>query len=162
MKTSMNKNAVSPLIATVLLIAFAVALGAVVMNWSKTQINGEEGGLETGPCANIEFGIEQIGESPNVCYSNDGVTALVKNDGSQTINKLKATVISNTGDPYNVDIEVSIPSFETKKVNFEIPDGFGDVQKVKLIPLVFSDLKNPSKEEICSTQLVEILHPRKC
>ncbi len=34
----MNKKAVSPLIATVLLIAFAVALGAIVMNWGRTYI----------------------------------------------------------------------------------------------------------------------------
>lgn len=33
-----NKKAVSPLIATVLLIAFAVALGAIVMNWGRTYV----------------------------------------------------------------------------------------------------------------------------
>lgn len=31
----MNKRAISPLIATVLLVAFAVALGAVVMSWTS-------------------------------------------------------------------------------------------------------------------------------
>ena len=30
-----NKKGVSPLIATILLIAFAVALGAVVMSWGR-------------------------------------------------------------------------------------------------------------------------------
>jgi flagellin-like protein len=34
----MNKKAVSPLIATVLLIAFAVALGAIVMNWGSGYV----------------------------------------------------------------------------------------------------------------------------
>jgi len=34
----LNKKAVSPLIATVLLIAFAVALGAVVMNWGRSYV----------------------------------------------------------------------------------------------------------------------------
>ena len=31
----MNKRGISPLIATVLLVAFAVALGAVVMSWTS-------------------------------------------------------------------------------------------------------------------------------
>ena len=34
----MYKKAVSPLIATVLLIAFAVALGAIVMNWGESFV----------------------------------------------------------------------------------------------------------------------------
>ena len=33
-----SNKAVSPLIATVLLIAFAVALGAVVMNWGRGYV----------------------------------------------------------------------------------------------------------------------------
>lgn len=38
----MNKKAISPLIATLLLVAFAVALGAVVMNWSQGIESHEE------------------------------------------------------------------------------------------------------------------------
>lgn len=46
----MNKKAVSPLVATILLIVFALALGTVVMNWGKVYIEAgvpeEEVGLE--------------------------------------------------------------------------------------------------------------------
>lgn len=35
MKITLNKRGISPLIATVLLVAFAVALGAVVMSWTS-------------------------------------------------------------------------------------------------------------------------------
>ena len=42
-----GKRGISPLIATVLLVAFAVALGAVVMNWAK-GVEETEGPKTTG------------------------------------------------------------------------------------------------------------------
>ena len=46
--TSLGKKAVSPLIATVLLIAFAVALGAVVMNIPQGPDDGTPSTTQTG------------------------------------------------------------------------------------------------------------------
>lgn len=43
----MNKRAISPLIATVLLVAFAVALGAVVMSWTS-GVEPEPAGAAAG------------------------------------------------------------------------------------------------------------------
>lgn len=43
----MNKRGISPLIATILLVAFAVALGAVVMSWTS-GVEAEPG--ETSTC----------------------------------------------------------------------------------------------------------------
>ena len=34
----MNKKAVSPLVATLLLVVFAIALGSVVMSWGKAYV----------------------------------------------------------------------------------------------------------------------------
>jgi flagellin-like protein len=60
---SKEKKAMSPLIATMLLIAFAVALGAMIMNWSSTL--GE--GAKTGPdCSAITMSI-----SPYLCYAEN-------------------------------------------------------------------------------------------
>ena len=42
----MNKRGISPIVATVLLIAFAVALGAMIMNWSSNIGDTEETGCE--------------------------------------------------------------------------------------------------------------------
>ncbi len=36
-----NKRGISPIVATVLLIAFAVALGAMIMNWSRSLVEEE-------------------------------------------------------------------------------------------------------------------------
>ncbi|MBU0666162.1 MAG: archaellin/type IV pilin N-terminal domain-containing protein [Nanoarchaeota archaeon] len=44
----MNKRGMSPIIATILLIAFAVAIGAMIMNWSS-GIGDEEADCTTIP-----------------------------------------------------------------------------------------------------------------
>ncbi len=164
MRSTINKKGVSPLIATVLLIAFAVALGAVVMNWSKTQFD-DGSNSAIGPCSTIDFGIEEIEGSPNLCYSNQEIFALVHNNGENKILKFKITVLSSTGDPHNSEVLIPVPSYETKKIDFKIPADFGTIQKIKIIPVTLSDSEDPSEEsteEVCSSQLIEIIHPGKC
>ena len=74
-----SKRALSPLIATVMLIAFAVALGAVVMNWGKGYIEEStisEGEVSlspapaqpTAPCEQaIQLQVLTIGGRPDIC-----------------------------------------------------------------------------------------------
>lgn len=47
----MNKKAISPLIATVLLVLFALVLGAITMNWGKSYVGAVE---EEKPVSAIE------------------------------------------------------------------------------------------------------------
>ncbi|MEM4756213.1 MAG: archaellin/type IV pilin N-terminal domain-containing protein, partial [Candidatus Woesearchaeota archaeon] len=60
-----GKRGISPLIATVILIGFAVALGAVVMNWSKAQLN-------TSGCEKVEIDFEKVAGVAQFCQTNDG------------------------------------------------------------------------------------------
>ncbi len=71
-----GKRGVSPLIATVLLIAFAVALGAVIMQFGEAAV---------GVCGtSIQF-------NPVACLSSDGtnIKFTVANKGSDEIASLK-------------------------------------------------------------------------
>ena len=52
-----SKKGVSPLIATILLIAFAVALGSVVMNWGLNLSLGKS----SDKCSRVEIKIRNIG-----------------------------------------------------------------------------------------------------
>ena len=72
----MNKRGISPILATVLLIGFAVALGAMVMNWTKD--------LSSDPCKDVDISIYQSGKllEPGVCYTTDNKILLnVENKG---------------------------------------------------------------------------------
>jgi flagellin-like protein len=58
----LSKKGVSPLIATVLLISFAVALGAVVMNWA-----GQIGVSDA--CNDVEISVVTLNNEQQACYA---------------------------------------------------------------------------------------------
>ena len=110
-----HKKGVSPLIATVLLIAFAVSLGAVVMNWGRgyvesTMEQAEVQSSEKISCSmDTSMGIVQVGDKARLCI-NRSVTA--------TNYSLQFTLI-NTG---TVDIQgVQITEMWANKVPEQYP-----------------------------------------
>ncbi len=101
-----NKKGVSPLIATVLLIAFAVALGAIVMSWGKSYITQTQtdvqnkGNLQMTCSEDVGINILSIAGSFDACYTNSNSTYgtikfTVKNSGSEALAGLKVQVITN-------------------------------------------------------------------
>lgn len=86
---SHEKKAMSPLIATMLLIAFAVALGAMIMNWSSNL--GE--GTNSGPdCSSVTMII-----SPYLCYAENIIKISVKNTG-KPIEAVTLKTVDSTGE----------------------------------------------------------------
>src|SRR3989338_5405981 len=61
MQNIMNKKAVSPLIATVLLIAFAVSLGAVLLTYMTSL----------GECGGVSIEIPTVDDEPQICYNSN-------------------------------------------------------------------------------------------
>ena len=70
----------SPLIATILLMAFAVALGAVIMNWSASI---PESGLD---CSEIELQIR------SVCTSSGQLQLNLRNVGTTDISEIGISI----------------------------------------------------------------------
>ncbi len=110
---SINKKAVSPLIATVLLIAFAIALGAIVMNWGKTYVEGE---MESGTAEyyasrecdrDIRLSIKDVARRPQLCYNHTGdevsIRFMVENAGPRTVEGIRLTVFGTNGGVYQTD-----------------------------------------------------------
>lgn len=69
-----DKRGISPLIATVLLMAFAVAIGGMIMNWSS---NFDET-FQIG-CGEVQL------EKIDFCRTETGVSVWVKNVGDQKV-----------------------------------------------------------------------------
>lgn len=113
----------SPLIATILLMAFAVALGAVIMNWS-TKI--PEGGPD---CSAIEVNIREF------CVADGMLQLEVRNTGEVAI----AEVALSVSDP-----PIDIPRMGIKNsrlgigqsLNTKIPFGFSQEATIGIIPSV--------------------------
>ena len=119
-----QKRAISPLVATVLLIAFAVALGAIVMNWGKGYIETQaettetQGGIQTDCARYIDLNIVKISGERQICYNestgSENDTGILKyvlrNDGTLDIPGFKIQVIGENG-AENIDAwNESIPS----------------------------------------------------
>jgi flagellin-like protein len=104
----MNKRGVSPLVATILLIAFAIALGAVVMSYGSAYYGskqvGGEGASTASPirqCGNVELMLYEINGIPQVCYGGSGaegyVNFMLDNKGNVDVEELLVTIIGEKG-----------------------------------------------------------------
>jgi flagellin-like protein len=107
----MKKKAISPLISTVLLVAFAVALGALVMNWGKiyTQQQMEYTSTKSNEeleCElNVELALKEISGEPQIFYYNasgiKNLTFTIENQGRKDIDSLRVIVIGQNGNDIN-------------------------------------------------------------
>lgn len=105
-----HKKAMSPLIATVFLIAFAVAIGVMIMNWTPPETSSKNKDL----CENVELALLQI-----PCSSDNKLVFGIKNVGSQKIDAIKLK--TSTGDS---DLTITIKSsslIPTESVTKEVP-----------------------------------------
>ena len=69
----MNKKGIAPLIATLLLISFAVSVGLVVMNFGRAQVE-----LEAECPLNIGLGFAEIAGAQDICTSGSEIKFTVR------------------------------------------------------------------------------------
>jgi flagellin-like protein len=138
-----NKRGISPLFATILLIAFSVALGAVVMSWGESYIE-EKAEFAKGiqevsrGCNDIYFTIMQVSAVPQICQRGDTIEAFIENGPNQHILNIQAKVIG-TDNVAVIDniLKKSLPKAGSEKANFAFAP-VGQLRQVKLTPIVQS------------------------
>ncbi len=91
------KKGMSPLIATVLLIAFAVALGAMIMNWSTDiqPVEDDSRGVDAtnNPCTDVSFELKEVFGKQLFCYQDGKIRFNVENDGFREISGVQLRTI---------------------------------------------------------------------
>lgn len=92
-----SKKGLSPLIATVLLIAFAVSLGTMIMSWSIEPEPTTTPIEEQGVCERTQITLQEITSGDAICYDqeNEVVRFLLQNTGDTTISQLTLRVIDD-------------------------------------------------------------------
>ena len=143
-----GKKGVSPLIATVLLIAFAVALGAVVMNWGRGYVEdtaefaSKTSSREVQCSTEIDLEIIKIGGKKQVCVDNgtNTVNFTIQNSGSVEVKGIRIQAIGNTSSiaslVMNESFETAVP--KRKYMNYSYT-GNGSVSQVRFTPLIEVD-----------------------
>ncbi len=140
-----NKKGISPLIATVLLIAFAVALGAVVMNWGRSYV--EETARQSGitsdtkvTCAQqvrLEIALDSS-RRPMICYDeNDrNIRLTVINRGGVDLQGFLFNVLGEDG-IFDQDFDEVLERSRLKRFTLDYDVGeFGDIEFVQIVPKV--------------------------
>ncbi|MBI3026792.1 hypothetical protein HYY70_01655 [Candidatus Woesearchaeota archaeon] len=147
------KKGVSPLVATILLIAFAVALGSVVMNWGLNL----ELGKSDDKCRNIEIKIRSMGVA-EVCFGgvnqNGYINFILDNTGLVDVNGLAIWIIGDKGTRLyeldNVTIKKgSLFDKKDKQVTYDFLT-YGSIKQVQFIPKI-----KAQNIEICSRYAVK-------
>lgn len=147
-----SKKGVSPLIATILLIAFAVALGSVVMNWGLNLNLGKS----TDKCRNVEIRLRNI-DVAEACYGGFGpngyINFIIDNTGSVDISGLAIWIVGDKGtslfDLDNIPIKKgSIYDKKDKEVVYDFTR-FGNIKQILFIP------KPEQSVEICPKNSVK-------
>lgn len=144
MRTKVNKRGISPLIATVLLIAFAVSIGTMIMNWGKDAV-------AAGDCTETKIDIQTINDKPLFCYDtlNNKVNVMIKNTGSTDITKLRMRVITPdfaSEDKDIADSAIDSGDIVTKNIDYIRSGKF----RVEIIPIISVG----GKERVCSEKHV--------
>ena len=134
----MSKKGVSPVIAFVLMMSFAVALGAIVINWylsaSKEQSEILLGSAESSAeCGQVNMNIGLL----NATYPNPAEQCSIKilNTGDLKIKKLKFEYFpsGNIYDPVEVNIN------PRSSIVIELPVGEESFEKMYVTPIIVSE-----------------------
>ena len=131
------KKGMSPLIATVLLIAFAVALGAMIMNWSADiqEPTPGPGGSSQNPCGNVAIDLNEVFGKRIFCYQDENIKFNIVNTGAREISGIQLRTV----DAELREVKRDIPGSRMAvgaTFNHEFPfDKSGKVH-VELVPFV--------------------------
>jgi flagellin-like protein len=149
-----NKRGVSPLIATVLLISFAVALGSVVLNWGRNLDISKPG----DNCVGISIIIRNI-NSYQVCYSGSGqegyINFIIDNEGNVDVDGLGIWITGEKGTKLLDFNDLSIKQgelldIEDKSIIYDF-DAYGTIKHIQFFPKV----KINDDLEICARNSVK-------
>lgn len=155
----MKKKGISPLIATVLIIGFTVALAAIIITWSTAFTKKMQSTTEQTANTQVLCATDVVFSIKSVCATADSYKVLIQNDGKEPINnwivrfyqsddKVRAT---DTRDPsININgTDYSIGAFGIQQLTFSgtsLPKDpatgvsyAGLVKKVEAIPVIRSN-----------------------
>jgi flagellin-like protein len=141
-----GRKGISPLIATVLLIAFAVSIGVMIMNGGKNRTT-------VGDCSETKLEVQIINNKQLFCYDtlNNRINVMIKNTGETDVERLKMRVITpdfNTEDKDLSESAIKAGDIKTKNIDYVHSGTF----RVEIIPVITVG----GKEKICSDKYIYV------
>ena len=158
-----GKQAISPLIATVLLVAFSVALGAVVMSWGEEYV-AEKAEFVQGvrealsSCDSVSFAVIKINNVPQVCVRSNVVEPPRDNGADEEGVDFHARFVTDNA-AFVDESALNAPLKRLFAVKLALPfPAAGQLRQVKLIPKI----KVGNDVLFCKDQALVLENFRKC
>ena len=142
----MNKKGISPLIATILLVALVIAIALIVWFWytnflqDQTRKIGEKA-IAEGECTlAIDFKVESVScFDKNNDGTNDNIILNLRNEGKTKIDDFRVRIYGSTNSKM-VIIGESLPETYAKQTSVEFdPATIGTVQRVEVMPIIATE-----------------------
>ncbi len=163
MRNNMFRKGVSPLIAAVLLIAFTVALGAIIMTWGRGFVTSQTDSVnsesaQTISCSlNVDLDWVLIEDEYQVCFDTDSrqLALTVQNTGSEAVTKIKTQVVLVDGRTFNIENETAINMGDAVAFRMNITAGApSDVRHVSVSPYI--DVPGQTAHRLCSNTQITL------
>lgn len=133
-----SRRAVSPLVATVILIAFAVALGAVILNWSVAPIENQVEKISI--CDEVALKWYVLDGKDDVCYNTTTIKFTVENGPLYDVNDLKLIVIGVNEIFKRDTTRLGLRKGDIKKAEIQYDMAkYGNIREIRVIPLLKTD-----------------------
>ncbi|MEM3374349.1 MAG: hypothetical protein QXE31_03955 [Candidatus Woesearchaeota archaeon] len=160
------KKAVSPLIATVILLVGALVIGTVVLNFSerstKEITDSASNAIEKGvKCNNLIFKLVNLEKNP--CYNRSfskNLEFVIENQGSNDASGLIVSVFDFEGTPYNFKIFEVLSAHNREKYNLSLSENFKFPPEKIIISPIISFTSN--EINVCSDNRLEIEEIERC
>ncbi len=139
-----NRRGITPLVATILLVAFSVGLGALVMSWGEDYIEQKaefvQGTAEVkSGCDTATISIIKISGQQQACYGPDGIQLWIDNGPDQDLFNIHARIAGNNG----IEVKESIltqPLVKSNAVKVTVPfdKAIAPILQIKLTPKIWT------------------------
>lgn len=159
-----SKKGITPLVATILLVAFSVGLGALVMSWGEEYIAEKaefvQGTAEVkSGCDAASIQLIRISGTPQACLGSDGIHLWIDNGPTVDLANIHARIAG----PNGVDIIEDIleePLLKANAVKIIVPVNpqLGGVLQIRLTPKYWTG----KDIALCSQSALEIERLKSC
>ncbi len=142
-----TKKGMSPLLATILLIAFAISLGALIMSLGRHIPTDETDYVNASKiCSKVNFEVYKVGEKESICFDKEAgkINFIAVNRGSKSIDSMQIWVIGKrlyTKEILDNPLRPNIPI--EKKIDYDA-SFYGTISEAQFIARVDDpELENP-------------------
>lgn len=145
-----SKKAISPLIATVLILGFTVALAAIIMTWGTGFTKNIQKSTEETSNNQLKCALDVDFEVVNACVTGSTIRITLKNNKEKEIVKSKVVVYVSESSAETLSYDaLTASAFGTGSIIVTPTLPVAQIVKVEVIPTI----KVESKEVVCSSNI---------